>query len=97
MEYNAESIRQNAGCTILQARKVEDQEIVLGENLKAPDPYVTWMCRNGTDYFWGHYCSTMLSASRDFMKRVNQELDYLRDTGAMPPPAAFKIKSGPER
>ena len=32
---------------------------VLGENPKAPDPYVTWQfnMRDGErNYFWGHYC-----------------------------------------
>ena len=97
MENTTESVRQNAGYTILQAQTVGNQEIVLGENLKAPDPYVTWVCRNGSDYNFGHYCSTMLSASRDFMKRVNQELGYLRDIGAVPPPAASKKEKEPER
>ncbi|MFT9057202.1 MAG: hypothetical protein ABF449_11435 [Ethanoligenens sp.] len=96
MESNTESIRQNAGYTILQARKVGDQEIVLGENLKAPDPYVTWMCRNGNDYNFGHYCSTMLSASRDFMKRVNRELNLPKDKDSMRC-AAPKTHDEPER
>jgi hypothetical protein len=85
MENATESIRQNQGYTILQAQTVGNEEIVLGENLNAPDPYVTWVCRNGTDYNFGHYRSSMLSASRDFMKRINEERDYLRDIGAMPP------------
>lgn len=96
MESHAESIRQNAGYTILQSCKVGNQEIVLGENLKAPDPYVTWMCRNGNDYNFGHYCSTMLSASRDFMRRVNRELNLLQDKGGMRR-AAPKTHDEPER
>lgn len=93
---NADFIRCNAGYTILQACKVGNQEIVLGENLKAPDPYVTWSCRNGNDYNFGHYCSTMLSASRDFMKRVNQELDFLKDRGGVSHTAP-KTHNEPER
>ena len=96
MDNTTESVRQNAGYTILQAQTVGNKEIVLGENPNAPDPYVTWVCRNGTDYNFGHYCSSMLSASRDFMKRINQERSYLRDIGAMPP-ADSKIKNQPER
>ena len=96
MEHTPDSIRQNTGYIILQACKVGNQEIVLGENLNAPDPYVTWMCRNGTDYNFGHYCSTMLSASRDFMKRVNQELDFLKDRGGVQRTAP-KTHDEPER
>ncbi|MFT9055798.1 MAG: hypothetical protein ABF449_04130 [Ethanoligenens sp.] len=97
MENTTESVRQNAGYTILQAQTVGNQEIVLGENLNAPDPYVTWICRGGTDYNFGHYCSTMLSASRDFMKRVNRELGYLQDTGALPPSADHRKRDEAER
>ena len=52
MENTTESARRNVGYTILQTEKIGKLEIVLGENPKAPAPYVTWMCRNGTDYFW---------------------------------------------
>lgn len=97
MENNAESVRRNAGYTILQAQTVGNQEIVLGENLNAPDPYVTWMCRNGTDYFWGHYFSTLLSASRDYMKRINEERSDLRDTGTVLPHSVSRKQDEPER
>ncbi len=41
MENTTESVRQNAGYTILQAQTVGNKEIVLGENLNAPDPQLT--------------------------------------------------------
>jgi hypothetical protein len=97
MENATESVRQNAGYMILQTEKIGKLEIVLGENPNAPAPYVTWMCRNGTDYFWGHYFSSLLSASRDYMKRINEERSDLRGTGFVPSPAASKKEKEPER
>ena len=97
MENTTESVRRNAEYTILQTEKIGKLEIVLGENPNAPAPYVTWMCRNGTDYFWGHYFSSLLSASRDYMKRINEERSDLRDTGAVPPPAVSRKQKEPER
>lgn len=97
MENTTESVRRNAGYTILQAEKIGNLEIVLGENSKAPARYVTWMCRNGTDYFWGHYFSSLLSVSRDYMKRINEERSDLRDTGAVPPLSVSRKQIEPER
>ena len=97
MENTTESFRRNAGYMILQTEKIGSLEIALGENPKAPAPYVTWMCRNGTDYFWGHYFSSLLSASRDYMKRINEERSDLRDTGAVPPPYVSRKQNEPER
>ena len=49
------SERSNAGYIIISAIRVGDTEYVLGENSKAPARFVTWMCRNESDYFWGRY------------------------------------------
>lgn len=96
MEDTTESVRQNAGYTILQTEKIGKLEIVLGENPNAPAPYVTWMCRNSTDYFWGHYFSSLLSASRDYMKRINEERSDCRSPGVTPPDVTRKHDE-PER
>ena len=45
----------------------------LGENPKAPDPYVTWQfnMRDGErNYFWGHYGSDRAALEQDFAARV---------------------------
>jgi hypothetical protein len=96
MENTTESVRRNAGYTILQTERIGKLEIVLGENPNAPAPYVTWMCRNGTDYFWGHYFSSLLSASRDYMKRINEERSDCRSSGVTPPDVTRKHDE-PER
>ena len=50
----------------------------LGENPKAPNPYVTWQFneRDGhRDYFWGHYHNEPDMAERDLLNRAE---DYQR-------------------
>ena len=47
-----------------------------GELAVAPEPFVTWECKNGDDYFWGHYFSDRLAAKRDLLERAGHELQY---------------------
>ena len=51
---------------------------VLGENPKAPNPYVTWQFNEQDghrDFFWGHYHNEPDMAERDFHNRAE---DYQR-------------------
>lgn len=51
---------------------------VLGENPKAPNPYVTWQFNEQDghrDFFWGHYHNEPGMAERDFHNRAE---DYQR-------------------
>ena len=51
---------------------------VLGENPKAPNPYVTWQFNEQDghrDYFWGHYHNEPDMAERDLR---NRDEDYQR-------------------
>ena len=57
------SERSNAGYIIISTIRVGDAEYVLGENPNAPARFVTWMCRNGSDYFWGR-CALFLDNLR---------------------------------
>lgn len=60
-----------AGYVIIGRFAVRDGlEIIMGFNEKAPASYATWECRNGVDYYWGHYCETRKGAVTDFAKRV---------------------------
>lgn len=63
-----ESKRMNGGYEIIQAVKVTPKtEIVIGENLdNKATPYVVWTCFGGSDYQWGHYCSSYITALADF-------------------------------
>ena len=72
MEINADYVIRR---TILFDNKCG---FVLGENPKAPNPYVTWQFneRDGhRDYFWGHYHNEPDMAERDLHNRAE---DYQR-------------------
>ncbi len=60
----------NAGYTIQKRYAVGEIEIVFAENKNAPSPYVTWQCRNGTDYEIGKYFNTKQSAMKNFKERI---------------------------
>lgn len=83
--------RQCAGYIITQSIRVKDFEFVLGEHPKR-DMYVTWRCKNGNDYFWGHYTNNKYAALKDLCQRAEQEIDYLASIGAIPPVTAKEEK-----
>ena len=70
-------IRTNAGFVITNAIPVGNKEFVLGVNIKNPKSFVTWECKGGTDYFWGHYTDSLLKATRDLSQRGMGEVEYL--------------------
>ena len=65
------SERTNCGYTIIQSIVSGDIEIVLGHNPKAPNPYVTWKCKNGDYYYWGHYFNDRHAAECDLLFRAD--------------------------
>ena len=68
-------MRTNAGYTITDSVHIGKAEFVIGEMPNAPAPFVTWECKNGNNYFWGHYFSTRQAAERDLLERAGQELN----------------------
>ena len=76
--------RECAGYIIAQSIKVKDSEFVLGEHPKK-DMYVTWRCKDGDNYFWGHYTSNRYEALKDLCQRAEQEIDYLNTNRNIPP------------
>lgn len=76
-------VRICAGYVITQSIKVKNIEFVLGEHPKT-GMYATWQCKNGDDYFWGHYCENYYVALKDLCERVAQEVDHLASIGAIP-------------
>ena len=76
--------RECAGYIITQSIKVKDSEFVLGEHPKK-DMYVTWRCKDGDNYFWGHYTSNRYEALKDLCQRAEREIDYLVSIGEIPP------------
>ena len=69
--------RTNAGFVITNSISVGNAEFVLGGNMKNPDSFVTWKCRGGTDYYWGHYTDSLLKATKDLCERVLEEVRFL--------------------
>ena len=75
--------RECAGYIITQSIKVKDSEFVLGEHPKK-DMYVTWRCKDGDNYFWGHYTSNRYEALKDLCQSAEREIDYLAAIGEIP-------------
>lgn len=64
--------RKNANYEIIATVRVSSvQEIVIGRNRVAPDPYVCWYCLNGDDYSIGRYCGSYDAALKVMAERVN--------------------------
>lgn len=76
---NLPPLEANAGYAIIRRAAIGGIEIVLGQNIKRPEMFVTWRRtpaneRNGTpDYYWGHYFGNEQSAVVDFNSRVEKE------------------------
>lgn len=68
--------RTNAGFIITDSIHIGNSEFVIGIHTSAPRSYVTWQCRNGNNYFWGHYFEDRQSAERDLLERAGQELEF---------------------
>lgn len=67
--------RTNASYEIINSITLRGYEIVLGRGLINPNCYVTWLCSNGNDYYWGHYFQDEVAAIKDFGKRIMDEAD----------------------
>ena len=61
--------RKNAGYIITNQITIGKSEIVLGVHESHPNMFVTWECNNKTDYYWGHYHTSLLAAQKDFCER----------------------------
>lgn len=70
-------MRENAGYIITQAIQIGNVEFVLGENTQDRARYVTWECKDGNNYYWGHYTTDKLAALRDLLDRAGIELTIL--------------------
>jgi hypothetical protein len=68
-ESMKEEKRIKNGYEIIERCAVGEKEIVIGHNPKALNPYVCWFCKDGTDYYWGHYCNQLLTARKKMNER----------------------------
>ena len=70
-------MRMNQNYIIINSVNVGEAEFVLAFNSNAPSQYVTWECKNGDDYFMGHYFSDKLRAQKDLCVRGLNEAKIL--------------------
>lgn len=70
------NMRMNAGYIITDSIHIGDTEFVIGVDSTVPNSFVTWECKNGNNYFWGHYLSDRKAAERDLLERAGRELRY---------------------
>ncbi len=77
--------RTNEGYIITNQITIGKTEIVLGVHQSAANKFVTWECKNNTDYYWGHYFNDMLSAQKDFLKRGLVEVRCVEKENPTPP------------
>ena len=75
MSSNEEK-RINEGYVITDSIHVGETEFVLGKMDSKPPMYVTWACKGGDNYYWGHYFSDPLDAKKDLLDRAVEEVDY---------------------
>ena len=74
-------MRENAGYKIITALLVGKadkrmEELVIGYNPNAADPWVCWYCYDGTDYCHGDYCKTSRQALAALSERVKRNLTF---------------------
>ena len=74
--------RINEGYTITDSIQIGETEFVLGKLDSKIPMYVTWACKGGSNYYWGHYFSDPLEAKADLLDRAGQELEYQRERRA---------------
>ena len=87
----------NQGYTIIERFTVGEQGFALGENLKAPSPYVTWQYQaaDTNHFYWGHYFTEKLQAYNDYSQRIDQEIEYVERLTKEPfylPPLCLAIE-----
>ena len=68
--------RINAGYIITDSIHVGEMEFVLGVHSTAANQFVTWACKDGKDYFWGHYFNDLMAATKDLIDRAEQEVKF---------------------
>ena len=68
--------RINEGYVITDSIQIGETEFVLGKLDSKIPMYVTWACKGGNNYYWGHYFSDPMEAKKDLLTRAGEELEY---------------------
>lgn len=70
-------VRRNDKYIITDSIHIGETEFVIGAHEKDPSRFVTWACKNGNDYFWGHYLTSREAAERDLVNRASEQIRLL--------------------
>ena len=74
--------RINEGYVITDSIHVGETEFVLGKLDSTIPMYVTWACKGGDNYYWGHYFNDLLDAKKDLLTRAGEELEFQKERRA---------------
>ena len=86
--------RFNEGYVITDSIHVGETEFVFGKLDSKIPMYVTWACKGGNNYYWGHYFSDPMEAKKDLLTRAGEELEYQMERRAR---AAEKQPKEPDK
>ena len=86
--------RINEGYVITDSIHVGETEFVFGKLEGNIPMYVTWACKGGNNYYWGHYFSDPMEAKKDLLTRAGEELEFQMERRAR---AAEKQPKEPEK
>ena len=75
--------RINEGYVITDSIHIGETEFVFGKLDHQIPMYVTWACKGGDNYYWGHYFRDPLEAKKDLLDRAGEELEYQMRRKAM--------------
>ncbi len=89
--------RTNEGYIIVDSILVGETEYVLGKLVGKIPMYVTWACKGGDDYYWGHYFPDLLEAKKDLLDRAGHELEIQMERKAQAEAAPEKQDEERER
>lgn len=67
-------MRVNAGYTVTDTIHIGQVEFVLGEQANGKQ-FATWECRDGDNYYWGHYFDSITAAKLDLLARARHALE----------------------
>ena len=68
-----EEKRSNQNYEIIESCTIGSTELVIGHNSNAPNPYVCWYCKGGSNYFWGYYTNELDDARKKLNERYQSE------------------------
>ena len=72
--------RINEGYIITDSIHIGQTEFVLGKLDSKIPMFVTWACKGGDNYYWGHYFGDLMEAKKDLLSRAGEELECQRQS-----------------